>query len=231
MSTFEHVFTAKQYPSNKNFLATDGDNMADIDLNSSVSSYYTAESFIKNSLSLVQIDNMFNQPTKRTLLFQIYYTSLQYVAGFIKDRLTIRSIELLENKNLASNWYLMPSDFAGWVNISPLFYTFDKFGNWSFKFASTTDQRAATYSQDETTYLRYHAVPDLNGVDCDFIMMLRWHFLRELALCQNSVAQFSQIIELRYNEYKSIFATHAKKNNTRLSAGHNIRSVTNVGTL
>lgn len=122
-------------------------------------------------------------------------------------------------------WYLMPQDFATWATQpGPLYYDTDKYGNWSFRFAGAIGAYTATYApgNGEETLIQYCQVPPLSGVDSGFYLMLRWHFLRELALSQNSIAQYVTMIENRYQEYKTSYLTKVNKENTNLSAKHHV---------
>jgi hypothetical protein len=192
---------------------------------SNLSAYYSPETFIKTCLFLVQSDNMFGQDDKRPMLYQIFWTSVQYIVGWVKPRTTVRGYPLTQNPNMSDGWYLMPPDFAGWAtDPEPLFYDFDKFGNWSFAFAGNIGSRnAIAEKQDGTIVVKYHQIPPLNGVDSDFALALRWHFLNELKLAQNSIAQFSQIIDANYQKYMTKFKTKTHEKNSNLSNGHNNR--------
>ena len=196
-----------------------------------LSAYYSPETFIKTCLFLVQSDNMFGQDDKRPMLFQIFWTSVQYVTAWVKPRLTVRGYPLLQNPNMSEGWYLMPPDFAGWVTEpTPLFYDFDKFGNWSFAFGSSLGYINSVISQDNgTATLKYHQIPPLNGLDSAFTMALRWHFLNELKLAQNSIAQYAQVIEANYQKYITQLKTSKNSEKTNQSSPHGNKGVGYLG--
>ena len=194
-------------------------------LASSVSSMYSPESFIKYSLFLVQSDNLFNEPERKGMLYQIYWSSMQFVSYLAKPRLAVGTTVLTQNPHMEDGWYLMPQDFAAWATQpGPLYYENDEYGNWSFRFAGFVGSYTASYTPGEgqQTKLQYCKIPPLNGLDSGFYLLLRWHFLRELSLSQNSIAQYASMIEARYQEYKISYLTKVNKENTSLSARHHV---------